>query len=176
MVRSRGFHQAPRRRKGWDVGPGQLASQTSISASGSTILSSVLNLSQDGLTLVRARGELTLSLSAASAAGTGYSGAFGIGLTTVAATAVGVTAVPTPITEQDWDGWIFWESFSVKSITGTIADGVNASAVILRILIDSKAMRKLTDDSSLYGALEVQEGGTAVLESHFDSCMLFALP
>ena len=53
-------------------------------------------------------------LSAATSALDGFNGAFGIGLVTRQALAVGVSAVPTPLDEEDWDGWLYQPSPRAK--------------------------------------------------------------
>ena len=174
--RSRGLSRVPRRRKGWEEGPGQLASQVALAATGSQIVVSGAQLVGDGNTLLRLRGALTMQLSVATGVFEGFVGAFGVGIVQAAAFAVGVTAVPTPIDEQDWDGWLFWMPFMVASITATLTDGANAGSVILRMPIDSRAMRKLDLDDVIYGVLQVQEIGAASLQWHFDSRVLLALP
>ena len=132
---------------------------------------------EDGLTLLRLRGEATFSLITVAAAVSGFQCAFGIGIVRDVAFATGgVTAVPTPIDDQDWDGWIFWDRFNLVSITGTISDGVNSKAATYRMPIDTKAMRKLDLGDVIYGVLQVQELGVSVANWWFDSRVLLALP
>ena len=174
---SRGFSRSPRRRKAWDVGPGSVTGQSTLSSTTSVLASTGSAALADGLTLLRLRGYLSLFQTAASAASTGFSGAFGIGITTVQAFSdTGVGATPTPIDEQDWDGWIFWEAFSVKTITATLADGVNAQSSYLRLPIDTRAMRKLREDDVIYSVIQVTESGTSTMEWATDSRILVALP
>ncbi len=179
MARSRGSFRgrAPsRRKKSWGAGPGQLAPQTAITASGAILASAALQALSDGLTVIRTRGMLELYVQT-NVADAGYTGAFGIGIATLSAVVAGAASVPTPITEQDWDGWMFWQSFSLKTIDQTAGDlGLNAVADMLRIPIDSKAMRKVSADESMYAAIEVEEVGTSTLRWHLDSRILIALP
>ena len=92
-----------RRKTSWSLGPhsGTAGSPQSITASGASLATTNVNVLADGVTLIRTRGELVFSLILADAASAGFHGAFGIGIATQAAIAAGVTAVPTPITEQD---------------------------------------------------------------------------
>jgi hypothetical protein len=115
---------------------------------------------------------LDLLLSAATSALDGFTGAFGIGIATAAATAIGITAVPTPITEQEWDGWIFWHAFSVRAPAAF--DGTMA-AIFRSVEIDSKAMRKLREEDSIYAAVEVIEQGTSALNVGLDTRILLKL-
>ena len=85
-----------------------------------------------------------------------------------AAFAIGQTAVPTPITEADWPGWLYHQFGDCRVVTATIADGVNASGANFRMEIDSKAMRKQGADETLMAVLEVSEQGTATMEMHGD--------
>ena len=186
MARSRGFlrdrgSRRPNRLTSWDLGPGGTSS-VSISSTSSTFLGSFVSPTQDGLTVIRTRGELLIFLTAASAQDNGITGAFGIGLATAAALTVGATAVPTPITEQDWDGWIYHRYFSLTAAAAIAASAAEAPELVhpvtaaLRLEVDSKAMRKVVEEDGLYAIIEVVESGTAVALAHFNSRMLFKLP
>jgi len=166
--------RASQRRTGWEDGTGS-TSPSAISGSTAGFVGLALAALVDGLTLVRTRGSINALLLTASAAGDGFQGAFGIGLATAAAVAVGILAVPTPITEQDWEGWLFWHTVSVHAGDRTAGDS-NWNQATQRIEIDSKAMRKLGSDMALYAAFEVVEEGTATMEIWHDSRMLFKLP
>ena len=177
MARRRGFPQAgtrstPRRLTSWEAGVGGGAPVTE-SATVTKFLGSALAFSTDGLTLVRTRGEFVANLTAASAAANGYFGAVGIGLATAAAVAVGITAVPTPITEQGWDGWIWWSP--IYAFSGR-ADEVEGGLANQRMVIDTKGMRKVKEEDSLYAAIEITEVGAASLFVALDCRMLFKLP
>ena len=179
MARSRrGFNQvrSQKRLPSWSQGPGSDTVQTLV-AEGKTILGSGIQPVVDGLTVVRTRGILELVLKTSSTAGGGISGAFGIAVCTNDAFAVGVTAVPDPVADAGWNGWAYHYFFGVHSLTATIADGVNAGAVYDRHVIDGKAMRKLADDMTYYGVIEVSEEiGSVACDVHFDSRVLFKLP
>ena len=168
----RGLNRArgPRRGRGWIDGPGDGTAVQNITVSGRTILGQGITLTADGITLVRLRGGLLVNLDTASAIGNGFVGAFGIGIVTETAFATGAAAVPTPITERDWDGWLFWHTIQVLS--GDASDvGLSGSAQ-QRVEVDTKAMRKLNEESLIYGVIEVTEIGTAEIDVAFDSRML----
>ena len=173
--RSSGFSRAPRRKKSWEAGPGQLAVQSAIAANGSSLVVSGAQATVDGLTLLRLRGTLTLTLQIITSAIDGFAGAFGIGIVTLPAFTAGEASVPTPITEQDWDGWLYWTAFSMKGNAAGIGDAANAVNAQQIIDVDTKAMRKLRLNDVIYGAIEVAETGTAQLGWHFDSRALIAL-
>jgi len=131
--------------------------------------------------MVRLRGDLMLYLSLVSAADDGFAGAFGIGLCTNDAFAIGVTAVPTPIAQEDWDGWLFHQYYAVKGPTvGTTTanniGGVFSTSAAFRVAVDSKAMRKIPENTTVYAAMENVEVGTAALEVAFNSRVLVKLP
>ena len=113
---------------------------------------------------------------ASDAAGGGFFGALGIGVVTSDAFAVGVTAVPNPVDDADWDGWMWHQFVSVHTITATIADGVNAQGVYARVPIDTKAMRKIPLNETVFLSLQVAEAISATMEVFADSRMLLKLP
>ena len=161
-----------RRLTSWEEGPGGTGTATR-SAVGSAFIGSVVNPLVDGLTLARIRGRLSMWLSAATSAGDGFTGAFGIGKATAAATAAGIASVPTPITEQSWDGWLYWQPVQIVAPAQTLEQG---GMVFDRFDVDSKAMRKLTEDDSIFAAIELTvEVGAASLEINFDSRILIFL-
>jgi len=124
--------------------------------------------------LVRTRGLLDVFLDGVPTAdGDGYFGAFAIGIVTDPAIAIGITAVPTPITEQSWDGWLYHTFISVHTMDVTFG---NMGAAHHRIEVDSKAMRKFPVEMTMFAVLEVVEIGTATLNAFWDSRVLFKLP
>ena len=171
-----------RRQSSWQVGPGGTTSVT-VATSTTTILGSVANATEDGLTVVRIRGELLVMLLTSNAAGNGFSGAFGIGVASADATAVGVTAVPNPIDDEDWDGWMYHRYFHLRSATALVAadaakqvDGGNACQACLRLEVDSKAMRKLPENMGLFASIQVVISGVASMSHDFNSRILIKLP
>ena len=130
----------------------------------------------DGNTIVRLRGSALLYLTSVAAALNGFTRvALGIGIVSTAAATVGITAVPTPLTEINWEGWMFHWTGSLINIDNTIDDSIGGGVV--RIPIDSKAMRKINDDETLFGVVEVSgEVGTAVMGFNGSTRMLVKLP
>ena len=176
MARRAGFRQdrgnSPRRLTSWDEGVAGGA-PTSDTSSITKFIGSALTFNLDGLTLIRTRGEFMANLGSGSAQNVGYHGAVGIGIATAAAVAVGIASVPTPITEQGWDGWIWWAPIYIFTARADEADGPSGTT---RLEIDSKAMRKVTEEDALYMAMEVTEVGVATIFSMADTRMLFKLP
>ena len=173
MARSSGYPRGRPRSSGvardWGVGPGGTTS-TQLSASGSALLGSAVTLAGSEITAMRTRGLFTAFISSTGAGdGDGYFGAVGIGKATAAAHTAGIASLPTPITEADWDGWM-WHSFFHVFIPD-LTFGLDSQ--YQRIEIDSKAMRKFDQSEVLYAAVEVVEVGTVVLKVHLDTRMLF---
>jgi len=171
MAQRRGLiHQraaGKRRLTQWGLGVGSTA-QTTVSVASSVIIGSAVTFGASA-TIIRMRGRFDAFISTAAAVGDGFQGAVGIGLATSAAFAIGITAIPTPITEAAWDGWL-WHSF-FGAHRGF--DGSGAGAASLEI--DSKAMRKVSDEMSLFAAIEVVEVGASTLRVHLDTRLLVKL-
>jgi len=184
LRRSRFQRTSVRHRSSWEVGPetsggGAIQSVTSSMAS---LAGTAVQATEDGQTLIRTRGELLLFLDTAVTALDGFHGAFGIAKATSAAVLAGAASVPTPITEEAWDGWLYHRYISLFS-AGPIAVAtaaqealqVNNVCAALRIEVDSKAMRKQDVNEAFYAAVEFVEVGAATLRWAFNSRMLLKL-
>jgi len=163
---------ASRRLTAWSVGVGGSA-PTAFSASGSAILGSGTVPNVEGLTLIRTRGFCELVLRTASAAGEGYTGAIGICNVTDEAFAIGITAIPIPITNMGDDIWYYHRFFSVHAGSGAV--DVNARYE-QHFEVDSKAMRKTPVGITTVAVIQVVEQGTAILDVSFDTRQLVKLP
>ena len=175
MARRRQFRGGSlRRRTGWDDGPGFISNLGTVTSTSVAIVGSGLSVLEDGNTIIRTRGMLQLILTAADAPLSGFRGAFGICIVSEDAFAVGVTAVPDPVDDAEWDGW-FWHQFYSLMQPITFAAQSTASSV-LTLEIDSKAMRKIraTDVVILVG--EHIESGTASMTVVAGTRLLFKLP
>ncbi len=97
-------------------------------------------------TIVRSRGQLAVKPTS-FAADNNIVGAFGICIVSDRAFAAGAALIPGPFTDAGWDGWFVWRSFSLAveflDSTGVVFNG----ALVMEI--DSKAMRKVTDDETI---------------------------
>ena len=145
--------QGARRLTSWELGPGG-TTELLTTAAGAFFVGSVTSPLVPGLTMVRLRGKFNAFLKNVSGAiGDGFSGAFGIGIATDAAVAIGITAVPTPITEQAWNGWLYWRAFYVHAATAVFSDGVNSPLMMQDFEVDSKAMRKIAIEESIYAVI-----------------------
>ena len=178
MAHSRGsFRGSPRRRKDWGLGPGGVAA-TNSSGSTAVILGSGSVPAIGGTTIGRLRGRFASYLTEAANDLEGFQGAFAVGIVKAPAFAAGVASVPTPITEQGSENWLYWTSIQVFGMA-TALSGVPAVSTLMSQIeeVDTKAMRKVSTDMAIYACLEVAviEGG-ATIEARFDSRALVKLP
>ena len=172
---ARQFQQSQRRRTGWEEGPGTMTESQVTTTNTSVILGNgQINVDNDGLTVVRLRGMFELVLEAATNPGDGFDGAIGIGIVSAPAFTIGVTAVPTPLTEIEWEGWMYHQFFSLHS-PAAVQASVSA-ALFVREMIDSKAMRKFSSDEVIYAAAEFIEHGTASISVRLGTRLLLKLP
>ncbi len=177
MPSSRGFTRGrsqPKRMVTWDSGP-QMVDGARASTGSDFWTTGVQLVGEARVTIVRIRGVLRIHLLTATAAGDGFFGALGIGLINSEAFTAGITSSPTPFADPNWPGWLYHSYFDVRSVTATIADGVNAASASLLHVIDSKAMRKMGENEILMGVVEVVESGTATIEFQGDTRVLFKL-
>jgi len=177
MARSRGFSQGRARprssgvARSWDAGPGGTAVTVISSSSISILGAGITPVAGVGtLTVLRTRGILDLFLrSNVTADGDGFFGAVAMGVVSATAFGVGVTAVPSPITDPSF-GWM-WHSF-ISCHQGEISGSNMGAAGAQRLEIDGKAMRKLGPEEFLFAVIEVVEIGSAVLHVSLDSRIL----
>ncbi len=164
-----------RRKTTWEFGPN--AQDVTVSSSAQKLFTTGIQLaSVTQATIVRIRGFINIWMTAGTASGDGFMGAFGIGIATADALAAGVAAVPSPLEDEFWDGWMWHSYWDTRVLTATFADGVNAGSVYQRIEIDTKAMRILRDDEVLFGTNDQVESGTATAEYNAESRVLLKLP
>ncbi len=115
---------------------------TALSAVGGTIINSAnaALLALRPFTIVRTRIELNVQTDQI-AASENQVGGYGVAVVSDQAVAIGVTAVPTPITDQGSDLWLAWQGM-LGQMRFTAGSFANLST---RYTIDSKAMRKVED-------------------------------
>jgi len=130
-----------------------------ISASGATLLATAAGDHADE-TIVRVRGYFEALLLSATSVGDGFIGAIGLAVATTAATNAGIGSLPTPITEESWDGWLLHRYFGCRG--GIVGDSGDSGWEALQL--DSKAMRKITEDESFFWAIEVTETGASTIQ------------
>ena len=164
-----------RRATTWSNGPGG-TTNTPIAADSAAFVGSGIVSTFPGQTIVRLRGELLISISAATAVLDGFRGAFGIGIVSLPAFTAGIASVPTPLTEDEDDNWLYHRFFTVIAGSSAGETWGNSGTPALRVEVDTKAMRKLGIDKVIYSAIEVVETGTASLDVSFNSRSLVKLP
>jgi len=166
-----------RRKTSWGVGPRQL-NLPSITANGSFMWEAGAQTSLDGITLVRLRGSAVFWLEVVTAIGDGFT-EVGLGFCNIPENAfdVGVTAVPTPLTDIGWDGWLYHKLLSpIFGLSVTESDNRGPLGQV-RVDIDSKAMRKTRASDLIIGVVEVAaEVGTATLQFVGETRILDKLP
>jgi len=144
-----------RRETAWLGGDG---SSTALATPSAVVLISSLNaaaLQLRPFTVVRTRGLVGVS-SDQQAATEDYGGAFGICVVSDQAIAIGVTAVPTPITDDNSDLW-----FMIERVHGRFSFGSNIGfrEVGQFRTFDSRAMRKVEEGQDLSGVVESEAAG-----------------
>jgi len=181
MARSRGFSSRgigrSRRLTGWEEGP--LGTITGVTVASTTVFPIAQQAQTDGLTIVRTRGELLVFLSASIGALEGFRWGFGMCIVSENASGVGVTALPSPLVDIAWDGWMVFETGTLKQpqTVAAIESASNAGSSMARIVIDSKAMRKFKATDALVALLEVdREVGAANFEAELSTRILLKLP
>ena len=165
--------QGPKRLTQWGLGVGGTG-VTGFSASSAAFLGSGVTFGASG-TVVRIRGSLSAFLASYTSAGDGYHCAAGIGVVSSAAFTAGIASVPTPLTEGAWDGWMWHRFFDVH---GSLAAGSTSVGVVnsgVDIEVDTKAMRKVSDEMTVFAAVEVVEIGAASMNMFFDIRLLLKL-
>ncbi len=155
MARPRRDFRGARRQFQWVAGADQ--GYGAVATGGSTLLESFApsDATLTKPTVVRVRGVVSVQPQAFSADVT-IKGAWGIGVVSDSAFAIGITAVPKPFDDASWGGWLAWQGFHyvVEFIDGT---GFVAPAD-REYTIDSKAMRKVGDEETIVIVAQSQAG------------------
>jgi len=174
MARRSGMNlvRHPRRRTSWGFGPGSV-SATQVSATGESFLGSAVAPTTEGLVLTRLRGNCSAYLETAAAAKDGFHCAIGVAIVPDEGVAAGIGSVPTPLTDEDWDGWLYHRHFDLHVAAAAAIDSFQSS---IQFEVDSKAQRKFEAGNSIYAAIDVFEVGTAVMQVFFDCRVLVKLP
>ena len=162
MARRRGgvpFRGSQKRLTEWS----SLADQSYVDVgSGASVLLSSVSFEDPG-TIVRSRGIFSIRAQSPITGDLDIGGAFGVGLVSAEALAIGITALPKPHADADWGGWMVWRPFQyfIEFGDGT---GVNMFSNDWMLEIDSKAMRKVEPNSAMVFVVESQVGVFSVAE------------
>ena len=113
----RQYRQQSRPNRGW---AGDVPAAPLTVPAASKVLSSLLVLDNDGIdeTILRVVGGIAIQSDQLSAVET-QSGAVGMCLVTDTAVAVGITALPDPVTDVQDDVWFFYQSFATQLFFST---------------------------------------------------------
>ncbi len=148
--------------------------QFSTLLSNAAVFFSSLNVAALALrpfTVVRVRGLLTVKSDQIANIEQGNIAA-GIAVVSDQAVAVGVTAMPTPVTESGSDLWMFHQfltfGFVISSAVGIAAPGIT------QMVIDNKAMRKVAEGEDLVTLVE-NESTTAGCQFKLSTRVLIKL-
>ena len=163
-----------RRKTAWELGPKN--SLENLASSTTVLWDTAGQALTDGLTIVRIRGEAVITMRLATAVGDGFENfAMGICIVSENAFGVGVTVVPSPITDMAWDGWMYHSSHGhITSLSTTEEHRVTGARVIP---IDTKAMRKIRNTDVICGVLQMgTEVGTATVDFSARTRLLLKLP
>ncbi len=141
------------------------------SASTATLVTSLnaAALALRPFTVVRTRGLLSL-VSDQTGADEDQAIGFGIAVVSDQATAIGITAIPTPTTDNASDLWFVYESLFSKFIFIS-GIGVTSPTVMERV-IDSKAMRKVDVGEDIVDVLESSGGSGGVRVLQFNRTLI----
>jgi len=137
----------------WIGGPDADVAIT-LGVNASTLLSSLnaAALALRPFTIVRVRGIIAIRSDQAAAI-EDPAGAWGLAVVSEQASGIGITAVPTPVTNVSSDLWFAFQFFADSRLFLT-SGGQGAQL----FTIDSKAMRKVEDGEDI---VEVAENGSA---------------
>ena len=111
------------------------------------------------VTAIRCRGIISVQSDQTAASETPF-GAVGMCVVSDQAVAVGVTAIPTPITDKDSDLWIMHQYFFAPVAFGS---GVGFRNISQSYEFDSKAMRKVPEGSTLIWVVENAAVGSGLI-------------
>ncbi len=132
-------------------------------AAGAKVQIIAITLDNPGIseTVRRTRGRFNFA-SDQAAAMEEISGAWGMIVVTDAAAAIGVTAIPGPVTDSADGGWFVWEPFGAVLGNAAAAAG-NAASTLAPIMYDSKAMRKIQDGFQVAVVVENASASTGLV-------------
>jgi len=172
---SRPFKATVKRKSTWvasaDITGTSTLAASSIVLNQSFLITQAANPSIVQGTIVRTRGIWAVR-SDQAAASEDYIVGMGMGVVSEAAASLGITALPTPFTDETWDGWFVYDSI-LNGISFSDATGIREPAFVNHHF-DSKAQRKVGDDSAVVVVLE--NSSTVGLQFMIKFRMLFKLP
>ena len=133
--------------------------RTVVTAPSGAVVLTVLNAAALALrpfTIVRSRGRMSIN-SDQEASDESFGGSLGYCVVSDQASAIGVTAVPTPETDRGSDLWFVYETLDGRFQLGDASGFWNNSIVSKDF--DSKAMRKVNNDQDFITVFETDALG-----------------
>jgi len=152
------FPRAKRRQTQW-ISPA-VQGYVNVASGGATVIANIPH--EDPLTYMRTRGFVGIAPQT-MAADLAIVGAFGIGVVTAEAFAAGIASIPEPFTDGDWGGWFVWRSFS-SLVQVADATGKLYLAAESGFEVDSKAMRKVSNNEVVVIVAESQQGAFKIFD------------
>jgi len=143
------FQRGPRRATDWSASSLQ-AGTTTVPASSAVLTQAFVPL-PGGETVIRIRGSFGWQTDTPGAPEVQV-GAYGIAVVTAQAVSVGITAIPHPVTDAAWGGWMYHHF--IQSSNQNFTNAGFAFGGFHRIEVDSKAMRKVDEDDRLVMVVE----------------------
>jgi len=162
MARSRGRFpvRGPRRQVVWSEGPRTFNPALQSNTSAGKTPWNLGQASGGGVTIIRIRGVFTAWLEVVTAIGDNFGDvAIGIGIVSADAFAVGQSAMPGPLTDPEWD-WMYISYFG-PLVGSTVTEEFKGLAAV-RHEIDTKAMRKINPNETVFGMMETEDETGAV--------------
>ncbi len=129
---------------------------TSLAAA-TAVLDQTLDFAEPG-TVVRTRGQIMVQTDQDAGTETPF-GALGMAIVSDQAAAIGITAVPTPTTDQASDAFFMWQAL-VAPMRFASAVGIHQVAQVFEF--DSKAMRKFDENETLIVVVENASSSAAM--------------
>ena len=149
MANRRFVSRAPKRRMSWEGAAIDASDLVVATPQRFTVMSEALLENFPTPTLVRTRGKLTITTDASSTPGS--VGKVALGLIFVTGTALAAAAVPLPETDVGND-WLWIDS----AVVGSQADdSIGGAITVERLVVDSKAMRKVANNTALVLVMQV---------------------
>jgi len=151
MANRRFATRARKRVMSWQGGVVDFSDLVAATSQFSTLVSETSLENFPTPTVIRTRGRLMLTGDASSSAGS--RGFVVCGIMVVTATALAASAVPSPFLEVGSD-WLWWDVLTFGDVTGSVSD--DGPMFTDRIVVDSKAMRKIGLNEVLVFAAHLQ--------------------
>ena len=110
-------------------------------------------------TLIRTRGVISVSVADSGATGNVIFGAVVMGIASVEAFGVGLTALNTPLSDASF-AWFVYEPFVLMGEGTVTIELSDASASSVQIAVDSRGQRKMKQEDLIYVVLEATQALT----------------